>query len=211
MDRVVILSRGLNGDFCKFAWLFIALGLLASPAQAEIVKNKEFRFSLAKPNGWQNLSFEAYRRRIDREIVSSEDKKRFISSVRRPIIALSKFKEPYDGLNSTFLITVSRNDKLLGQPIKDIGDAFILAMSRTLSTISVYSTPKEINIGGIPAVCVGFYTEGSLTSGHYRVANEMCVVPRDGRFLLIGIQTEHNDRATLAALRSAVGSLRFER
>lgn len=195
-----------------FRLMSIIVLLSASAAQGEVITNEAHGFSLSRPDGWHNLSFEDYRNNIDQEDIPQREKDRIKKDTTPALIFIAKWKEPYKGINSTFTM---RHRSL---PTSDLVDA-----KATLNTIIQKSLPEmgkallvvpptDVKLGEVRGAYLRYERDVSLVYGRFQTANEIWLFAREKSLYLIQIGVDRNNNSgELNKLRSMIESIHFTR
>lgn len=189
----------------------LALVLVASPAYAETIRNAAYRFTLSKPDGWHDLSSGALAASLRPVDKTNATETSMVANAA--VLAFSKYKEPTDELNSTFMMfgihvgpaarSIPPTRALYGA----IGNVMKIGANAT-----VVSPPKDTTVGGLPAAHARVVVEIAHAGRTYQSETDLWCVVRGDSVLLIQIQAKRDDKkAGMDKLRAAVKSIRFER
>ena len=189
----------------------LALVLAASPVHSETIKNAAYRFTMNKPDGWHDMSSGSLAengRPIDGSGAAETAK-----VANAMVVAFSKYKEPTDELNSSFMmfgVNVGPAART-AQPTRALYGAIGNVM-KTGAKASVLSPPKDTTVGGLPAAHASMVVEVADKGRTFQSEADMWCIIRGDAILIIQIQAKQNDKtAGMDKLRAAVKSIRFER
>jgi hypothetical protein len=127
-----------------------------------------------------------------------------------PIIAMSKYKEPYEDLNPSFKINVRPLGSFAGHSPEEVLNAAIPTFRRMFGDLHIDYAPTRTTLSGKPAA----YTRLSYTlragGGEYPTVSEIWVVPSGPVFFMIGTGTRADEKnGSRAEARAIVDSLRI--
>lgn len=189
----------------------LALVLAASPAYAETIRNAAYRFTINKPDGWHDVSsgsLAANGKSVDGSSAAEAAK-----AANAMVLAFSKYKEPTDELNSSFMMFgVNVGPAARSVPPTRALYGAIGNVMKTGAKASVLSPPKDTTLGGLPAAHASVVVEVTDKGRTFQSETDMWCVVRGDAILIIQVQAKQNDKnAGMDKLRAAVKSIRFER
>src|SRR5262245_44838968 len=86
---------------------FLILGVEARAQAVEIVSNQTIGIEVAKPAAWQHLTAEANAQNLRNiEMDDKEFQEMVAKYATAPIVAFSKYAEPYPDVNPTFKVNL---------------------------------------------------------------------------------------------------------
>jgi hypothetical protein len=191
-----------------FRIVCLALVLVASPATSETIKNAAYRFTLNKPDGWHDMSAASFK-----EAVRSGSAAETSQAADTLVLAFSKFKEPSDELNSTFMLfAVNVGPAARSVPPTRVLYGAVGNVMKTGAKASVLSPPKDTKVGGLPAAHASIIAEVTDKGRTFQSQTDMWCIVRGDSILIIQVQAKSGDKkAGMDKLRAAVKSIRFER
>lgn len=193
------------------ALLALALLLNASPAQSEVVRNSDYRFTLTKPDGWHDASRETVR--SSSRTVGNESQASLSQVADATVLAFSKYKEPTDKLNSSFIMAGMRVGPVARSvsPVRAV-EGSLQKVLQTGAQVKIVSPATAATLGGLPAAYGRFHLDATEGGRLHKSEIDIWVVARDESLLIIQIQADRADKAAgMDKLRAAVRSIRFER
>lgn len=199
----------------KFAIAFAALifGSISSQAQSpERIVNRTLGLELVKPADWQFLTAEANAENLQR---LHTDDPEFPAAIARyasvPLVAFTKYAEPYPDLNPSFKINARPYGPFADRSAKELITLILPSLSRAFPDLKVEQAPLETVIDGQPAAYVRLtYT---LVAGQDRfpTTSELWIVPRQGYFLMIGAGTRQDEaNGSREEIQSILSSFKFD-
>jgi hypothetical protein len=182
----------------KLARIALALGLsLATPAhaddpaKAEVFKDAKTGFEIAKPEGWYYFGRE---RRV------------------RPLVAFSKYREPYDDLNPSFEVHVRPIADLQGMGLPE-GLRPILEMQRSVLGARVAQGPSVAEVAGKQAAYARLeYTAETPEGLELPVTSQLWAVPDGDHFFLVDAGTRQDEKTgTRKEIEAILRTIRIAR
>jgi hypothetical protein len=125
-----------------------------------------------------------------------------------PVVALSKYKEPYEDLNPSFKINVRPSGAFAGKPPTEILAAALPTFSRAFSDLTVQEGPLFTKVAGHDAAYTRLAYTMKAGGAAFPTISEVWIVPRGPIMLMIGTGTRADERnGTRAEVRQFVDSL----
>jgi hypothetical protein len=181
-------------------------------AQGERITIPTLGLSVVRPVTWSTITADENVRNL--RSVDMDDRQLQDLAVRyanTPIIAFSKYKEPYDDLNPSFKINVRRLGGFAGHHPEEILEAAIPTLRRMFGDLRVENMPTRTTVAGKAAA----YTRLSYTlragQSAFPTISEIWVVPSGPVFFMIGTGTRADEKnGSRAEVRAIVGSIQIE-
>ena len=192
--------------------LLIASSSIACAQPGETVVNKTLGLEVTKPAGWQFLTAEANAENL--RSVHPDDKElqeAFRKYATAPVVAFSKFAEPYPDLNPSFKINVRPLGQLAGRSAKEILAIVLPTLNRIFPDLKVEQEPTETVVSGLPAAYARL--QYTLVAGEQRFAtvSELWIVPRKSYFFMIGAGTRQDEaNGTRAEIQSILATVKID-
>ena len=194
------------------AVMLLTLGLGAHAKAAEIVTNKTVGFEIVKPDGWQHLTAEANAANL--RAIEMEDKnlqEAIIKYGNAPVVAFTKYAEPYPDVNPSFKIGLRAAGQLAGRDAKDVLAVVLPVLEKALADVAVQEGPVETSVAGLPAAYVRMTYTMSAGGAQFPTTSEIWVVPRGSFFFLIGAGTRQDEaNGTRAEIRAILESMKID-
>jgi hypothetical protein len=111
-----------------------------------------------------------------------------------PVVALSKYKEPYEDLNPSFKINVRPMGGFNGRPPTEILAAALPTFSRAFSDLKVQEGPKPTEVAGHDAAYARLAYTMRAGGAAFPTISELWIVPRGPIMLMIGTGTRADER-----------------
>src|SRR5262245_46467984 len=118
--------------------LLIAISSIAYAQPAETVVNKTLGLQVTKPADWQFLTAEANAENL--RSVSQDNKdlqQAFAKYATAPVVAFSKYAEPYADLNPSFKINIRPLGQLAGRNAQEILAVILPSLKKVFPDLKV--------------------------------------------------------------------------
>ena len=183
----------------KLAILCAVTALCAARALAatdNTYTNPTLGFSLTKPAEWHFMSAEQNAENLARTKLKDEEFQKMVQKyATAPLVAITKFEEPYDDLNPS----VKVNIRPLGNFSADKPTAILEFMAKQLEAVfedyKVIAPPKETKVAGLKAAYLKVHFSMKIPDGRvFPTCSELWVVPRGKHFFMIGAGTRQDEK-----------------
>jgi hypothetical protein len=125
-----------------------------------------------------------------------------------PVVALSKYKEPYEDLNPSFKVNVRPSGAFAGKSPSEILAAALPTFSRAFSDLKVQEGPRPTKVAGHEAAYARLAYTMRAGGAAFPTISEVWIVPRGPIMLMIGTGTRADERnGTRAEVLQLVDSL----
>lgn len=191
---------------------FLILGVEARAQAVEIVSNQTIGIEVAKPEGWQHLTAEANAQNLRNiEMDDKEFQEMVAKYASAPVVAFSKYAEPYPDLNPTFKVNLRPAGQLAGRSATDVLAIVIPTFKKISADLVVEEGPTETTVSGLPAAYVRLNYTMSAAGMQFPITSEIWIVPRGKFFFLIGAGTRQDEATgTRAEIRSILESVKID-
>jgi hypothetical protein len=125
-----------------------------------------------------------------------------------PVVALSKYKEPYEDLNPSFKINVRPAGAFSGRPPTEILAAALPAFRRAFSDMAIEEGPSPTKVAGHDAAYAKLAYTMKAAGAAFPTVSEIWIVPRGPIVVMVGTGTRADERnGTRAEVRQFVDRL----
>jgi hypothetical protein len=178
-----------------------ALGALvlacAAPAQVdepEVFASPTAGFQVAKPIGWHHMSAEQVRENNAR-VGDAQLRELLKKGTTAPLVAFTKFPEPYDDLNPSFKVSLQPIERLSGGDAMEGIRRLVEQLGGMFPAFEVVQGPERTVVSGIDAAYARFTYDLEVPDGRRLPAmSEMWIVPRSSYFFLIGAGMRQDEK-----------------
>lgn len=192
--------------------LLLGLGQAAQGQPAEKITNRTIGIEVVKPEGWHHLSAEA---NLDNLRRVGPDDKEFQEAAARygnaPVIAFSKYVEPYPDLNPSFKINIRPLGALAGRSASDILQVVLPAMLRVFPDMTIEQAPMETVVAGQAGSYARFTYTLKTADLSLPTTSELWIIPKGSYFFMIGAGTRQDEaNGTRAEIQSILSTISFD-
>ncbi len=167
-------------------------------------------FKVQKPEKWHFVTAEEYTDNLEK--VKLDDKvlqEKLRQYATLPLVAIMKYKEPYDDVNPSFKVNIRPLGPIDGsEPVKII-DLILPALKQMFPDLKVKSK-KNTSIAGLKAGYSWFEYTMKLSDGKmFPISSEIWVVPRGKYFFLLGSGTKIGDESARKEIQNIIKTVEF--
>lgn len=174
------------------------------------VSNEPTGVSVEVPPGWTPLTDEMAEASFECTVVKKEFRDLVESNHRAPLLAYTKYREPYEDLNPNFQISTDESGEGEGHSAVQM---FTIGVRQMLKVIDarLVGRVRATKLGGLPAVYARIQSVKACRGKKFAIVAEMWLVPRQGYHFLIAAESRLDEaNGTRAELARIIGSIRFD-
>ena len=186
---------------------------VSSAAAGEVFHNPTVGFTIEKPDGWTYLT--AQQISENRKNVRMNDKQ-LQEAVQKyataPLVAIARYPEPYDDLNSSIQVIFRPLGQLQGAPATEILKLVIPAIEGAVSDFTYIDPVQPTKVSGLPSAFMRATYKMSNQQGRvFHVLTRMILVPRGAYMFMISMSCKSDDPDNSEAiLLSALQTIKIE-
>jgi len=193
----------------------LPLALIATVGIAqptETIVYETLGFKVNKPAGWHTLSAEANAENLQRAFGQGTDLQQAIArNANVPLVAFTKFAEPYPDLNPSFKMNVRPLGALEGKSAREILALILPTLSQAFPDAKIDQQPMDTVIDGQPAGYARVIYTLKVGTDQFPTASELWIVPRKSHLFIIGAGTRQDERTgTRAEIQSIISTIRID-
>jgi hypothetical protein len=193
-----------------FALALVFTGYSAYASDPEVFKNQTAGFQVTKPAEWhyvtaaQNLENIKAAKLTDKEFHAA-----MLKYATAPLVAMTKFPEPYDDLNPSFKVNVKPYGQLKGQDPAQLINLLVPQFKNVFKDFDLAQPPTEVIISGIRSAYARMNYTLQISDGRsFPTTSELWIVPHGEYFFVIGAGTRQDEntgsRKEIAAILETV-------
>jgi hypothetical protein len=173
--------------------LTIGTGFAAEPI---IFKNHTAGIELTKPAEWHYITAAQNMANIKAMKLSDEE---FHAAMQKyataPLVAMTKFKEPFDDLNPSFKVNIKSYGGLKGRQPQEIISLVLPQFQKIFKDFAIIQPPVEAEVSGVPSAYARMNYTIELPDGRtFPTTSELWIVPHGDYFFMIGAGTRQDER-----------------
>lgn len=183
----------MKGLFNLLALLFSSNAL----ANDTIFVSPSHGLEFYKPLKWHWLSAEENKKNLEGAKFGDKKADSLIKkNPSAPLVAITKYKEPYDDLNPSIKVDLKPLGNFQGKNPSEIINAFLPFLKKAFPDMKNEIGPMDTTFNGIKAGYFrGLYTMNVPKIGDFQANTEMWVVPKGSYFFLIGSGTRKDEKS----------------
>lgn len=196
----------------------LAALVLAAPAAAALAdapsefKNQTAGIALTRPAGWHTISAAQNMENIKAMKLHDEELHAMLKQyATAPLLAMTKYKEPFDDVNPSFKINLKPYGNLKGIPAPELIKLVLPQFQRAFKDFVVVQVPTEVRVSGIQSAYARISYTMELPDGRsFPTASELWIVPHGDYFFMIGAGTRQDEKTgTRAEIQSILDTIRI--
>lgn len=155
-----------------------------------------FGFEITKPADWHFMTAEEHYENLRRTDLKDEEfQELMIKYSTAPLVAMTKYREPYEDLNPSIKINVKPYGQFRGMDAKDILAIIVPQLESLFEDFEIVQGPADGRVAGIKSGYVRMHYSLSAPDGTvYPTASELWVVPNGDYFFMIGVGTRQDEK-----------------
>lgn len=166
------------------------------PAEETVYRNPTLGIAVTKPDTWHFATAAEVAENLERVQLSDKELDALLKAhATAPIVAMTKYKEPFDDLNPSVKVNIK---PLRGFPAAEpvrILQVVSEPLRKAFSDLKFITKPEETELAGHKAayMCVDY--DLKIPDGRtFPTRSELWIVPRGKMFFMIGIGTRQDER-----------------
>lgn len=172
------------------------IAAVCSAQPSDVFRNPTAGLEVTKPAAWVYLTAEQNAENLKRAELSDEEFRAAMAKyATAPMVAMTKYREPYEDLNPSFKVNMRALGELKGRSAVDIANLIVPQLQRVFTDAKVVQAPMEVTISGLKAA----YTriDYTLRAGgeEFPTASELWIVPRGDFFFMLGAGTRQDEKS----------------
>lgn len=186
---------------------------VAWAGDAQVFQSQTAGFQVAKPADWHFLTAEQNLQNLESLRLSDEE---FHAAMQRyataPLVAMSKFEEPYDDVNPSLKVNIKPFGQLKGKRPAEIIELLVPQFMRVFKDFELVQAPIDVQVSGLDSAYARMnYSMETPDGRSFPTTSELWVVPRGGYFFLIGAGTRQDEKnGSRAEISAIVETIRIE-
>lgn len=185
--------------FARKAVLAIALAVWVSmclSGDADVFNNPTAGFQLTKPTEWSYVTAAQNMENIKAMKLTDEE---FHAAMQKyataPLVAMTKYPEPYDDVNPSFKVNLKPYGGLKGKSPEEIISMVVLQFQKVFKDFALVQPPTAALVSGIKSGYVRMNYTMEIPDGRsFPTTSELWIVPWGEYFFMIGAGTRQDEK-----------------
>lgn len=183
----------------KYIKLFLLLSFLLTGtayANENTFKSITVGFEITKPKEWSFVTAQQNLDNIKRTKLSNEEfKELMLKYATAPLVAMTKYPEPYDDLNPGFKVNIKPFGQIKERDGKEVISLILPQLQKMFKDFQITQPPVDTQVAGFKAGYVRINYSLQIPDGRtFPTTSELWVVPRGDYFFMIGAGTRQDEK-----------------
>lgn len=183
----------------KYIKLFLLLSFLLTGtayANENTFKSITVGFEITKPKEWSFVTAQQNLDNIKRTKLSNEEfKELMLKYATAPLVAMTKYPEPYDDLNPSFKVNIKPFGQIKERDGKEVISLILPQLQKMFKDFQIAQPPVDTQVAGFKAGYVRINYSLQIPDGRtFPTTSELWVVPRGDYFFMIGAGTRQDEK-----------------
>lgn len=167
----------------------------ACAAEPEAFKSPTAGFQVVKPADWHFVSAERNLENLKAIKLSDEELHAAMQKyATAPLVAMSKFEEPYDDINPSFKVNIRPLGQLKGKPPTQIVGLLVAQFSKVFKDFELVQVPVTVSVSGLASGYARMnYSMEAADGRSFPTTSELWIVPRGEYFFMLGAGTRQDE------------------
>lgn len=186
--------RSFRVVFLAASFVLVTAPILA--ADPNVFYNPTAGLQLTKPAEW---SYVTAAQNMDNIKAMKLNDKEFHAAMQKyataPLVAMTKFPEPFEDVNPSFKVKLKPYGELKGKPPQEIINLVVPQFQKTFKDFVLVQPPTEVVVSGIKSAYARMNYTMELPDGRtFPTTSELWIVPRGDYFFMIGAGTRQDGK-----------------
>ena len=185
--------------FARQSVLAVTLLLWASvgfSSDADVFDSQMAGFQLTKPAGWHYVTAAQNMQNIKAiKLTDAEFHAAMQKYATAPLVAMTKYPEPYDDVNPSFKVNLKPYGGLKGKSPEEIINLVVPQFQKAFRDFAIVQPPTEASISGIKSGYARMNYTMEIQDGRtFPITSELWIVPRGDYFFMLGAGTRQDEK-----------------
>jgi hypothetical protein len=168
----------------------------SSADQSNVFISPTAGFKITKPADWHYTTVAENLENI--KAMKLNDKK-FHEAMQKyataPLVAMTKFPEPYDDINPSFKVNIKPYGQLKEKSPTELINLVIPQFQKMLNDFELVQPPIEVDVSGIKSAYARMNYIMQIPDGNsFLITSEIWIVPRSDYFFMLGAGTRQDEK-----------------
>ena len=171
-------------------------------------------FSITKPDSWQFFTGEQNLENLKKmQLKDEEFRELMVKYSTAPLVAMTKYPEPYDDLNPSLKVNIKPLGNLKGMDPKGIVKLAAGPLKNVFKDFEIKVPPTDVTVSGLRAGYVQVNYSVTIPDGRsFPTTSELWIVPRGDYFFMIGAGTRQDEKTgTRAEIQSILKTAKIDK
>jgi hypothetical protein len=195
-----------------FAWALVLIAVTASAGSADVFRSATAGFEVTKPAEWTFISAEQNLENIKRtEIKDKEFHAAMVKYATAPLVAMTKYPEPFDDLNPSLKVNIRPFGPIKGMAPTKIMNVLVSQFEKVFQEFVLVEAPRPVKVAGIESGYMKINFSMQTADGRkFATTSELWIVPRGDYYFMIGAGTRQDEKTgSRKEIQAIVDTIRF--
>ena len=171
-------------------------GMTIAEESDDTYRNPTVGITVTKPANWHFTTAEENLENLQRTKLKDDEFLKYVQlHATAPLVAMTKYAEPYDDLNPSFKVIIRPLGQLPGDDPAKMTELVLPQLGKQFDDFSIEEGPLDTVISGLKAAYVKFhYSLQTEDSTVFPTCSELWIVPRGNFFFMIGAGTRQDEK-----------------
>ena len=171
--------------------LCIALTAGTAAADDDTFRSVTVGFEVTKPASWQFATAQQNLENLKNTKLNDEEfHQMMLKYSTAPLVAMTKYQEPFDDVNPSFKVQVKPFGQLKGTDPKQVLTMVSGQMKKVFKDFTITQPPTDVVVAGIKSAYMRLnYSLQVVGGGMFPTTYEMWIVPKGDYFFMMGAGT----------------------
>lgn len=185
----------------------------AVAGKPDVFRNPTAGLQVTKPAAWHYVTAAQNLENIKAVKLKDEE---FHAAMQKyaaaPLVAMTRFPEPYEDVNPSFKVNIRPLGPLKGKDPKDLIGLFLPQLEKSFRDFELVQPATSVEVSGIKAAYARINYTMEIPDGRtFPTTSELWIVPRGDYFFMIGAGTRQDERnGTRKEIQGILKTLRIE-
>ncbi len=181
----------------SLVFLFISICCsYACAARSDVFNSPTAGFEVAKPADWHYLTADQNLENLKAVKLNDEG---FQAAMEKyataPLVAMTKFPEPYDDVNPSFKVNIKRYGQLKGKQPVELLSLIIPQFQNAFKDFDLVQPPTDVEVSGIRSAYARINSTMQTSDGRsFPTTSEVWIIPRGDYFFILGAGTRQDEK-----------------
>lgn len=182
--------------YIKLITPLILLLAFTAYANDNIFKSISVGFEIMKPKEWSFVTAQENLDNLKRTKLSDDEfQGLMLKYATAPLVAMTKYPEPYDDLNPSLKVNIKPFGQLKGKDSKEVISLILPQFQKMFNDYQLVQSPIDVNVSGFKAAYVRINYLLQIQDGRiFPTTSELWIVPRGDYFFMIGAGTRQDEK-----------------
>lgn len=182
--------------YIKLITPLILLLAVTAYANDNIFKSISVGFEITKPKEWSFVTAQENLDNLKRTKLSDDEfQQLMLKYATAPLVAMTKYPEPYDDLNPSLKVNIKPFGQLKGKDSKEVISLILPQLQKMFKDYQLVQSPIDVNVAGFKAAYVRINYSLQIQDGRiFPTTSELWIVPRGDYFFMIGAGTRQDEK-----------------